>query len=102
MACRTRPGLCAHSAWLVRRSVDPTLRPLTLAPRPRPFPYATDARCQDLGLPYEMSVDDIVNPDPREMMVFVLYLHHTLPQFVPRANIEFACKLGETQVGFRV
>ncbi|KAG2493472.1 hypothetical protein HYH03_008289 [Edaphochlamys debaryana] len=51
----------------------------------------------DLGLPYEITVDDIVDPDPQDMMVFVLYLHHTLPQFVPRATIDFACKLGETQ-----
>ncbi|KXZ50888.1 hypothetical protein GPECTOR_14g137 [Gonium pectorale] len=51
----------------------------------------------DLGLPYEITVDDIVNPNSTDMMVFVLYLHHTLPQFVPRSTIDFACKLGETQ-----
>ncbi|GLI64998.1 hypothetical protein VaNZ11_008424 [Volvox africanus] len=51
----------------------------------------------DLGLPYEITVDEIVNPNPHDMMVFVLYLHHTLPQFVPRSCIDFACKLGETQ-----
>ncbi|PNW70067.1 hypothetical protein CHLRE_17g704300v5 [Chlamydomonas reinhardtii] len=51
----------------------------------------------DLGLPYEITVDDIVLPNPQDMMVFVLYLHHTLPQFVPRAAVDFACKLGETQ-----
>lgn len=53
---------------------------------------------QDLGLPYEISVEDIIYPNAQDMMVFVLYLHHTLPQFVPRASIDFACKLGETQV----
>ncbi|EFJ49198.1 hypothetical protein VOLCADRAFT_90100 [Volvox carteri f. nagariensis] len=51
----------------------------------------------DLGLPYDITVDEIVNPNPHDMMVFVLYLHHTLPQFVPRSCIDFACKLGETQ-----
>ena len=39
-----------------------------------------------------------MNPNAQDMMVFVLYLHHTLPQFVPRSCIDFACKLGETQV----
>ncbi|GFR48568.1 hypothetical protein Agub_g10470, partial [Astrephomene gubernaculifera] len=51
----------------------------------------------DLGLPYEVTVDDVVAPNSQDMMVLVLYLHHTLPQFVPKASIEFACKLGETQ-----
>ncbi len=57
---------------------------------------------QDLGLPYEISVEDIIYPNAQDMMVFVLYLHHTLPQFVPRASIDFACKLGETQVRVRL
>jgi hypothetical protein len=56
---------------------------------------------QDLGLPYEITVEDILRPSPIDMMVFVLYLHQTLPQFVPRSSIDFACKLGETQVGSR-
>ena len=30
--------------------------------------------------------------------MLVLYLYQTLPQFVPKTSIEFACKLGETVV----
>lgn len=29
---------------------------------------------RDLGLPYELSANDICQPDPQEMMILVLYL----------------------------
>ncbi|KAF5834411.1 flagellar associated protein [Dunaliella salina] len=49
----------------------------------------------DLGLPYEVSASHIANPDAREMLVLLLYLYQTLPQFVPRTTILFTCRLGE-------
>lgn len=56
---------------------------------------------QDLGLPFEVSAINICEPEAREMMVLLLYLYQTLPQFVPRTIITFACKLGEMQVRVR-
>jgi len=49
----------------------------------------------DLGLPYEVSASHISDPDAREMLVLLLYLYQTLPQFVPRTTILFTCRLGE-------
>ena len=47
----------------------------------------------DLGLPFPISDKEILNPDPREMLIFVMYLYQTLPQLVPRAEIEFPTDL---------
>ncbi|GAX74871.1 hypothetical protein CEUSTIGMA_g2317.t1 [Chlamydomonas eustigma] len=50
----------------------------------------------DLGLPFEVKPEDLCKPEPKEMLVLVLYLYQTLPQFVPKTTIEFPCKLGES------
>ncbi|MEW5311269.1 MAG: hypothetical protein WDW38_002999 [Sanguina aurantia] len=52
----------------------------------------------ELGLSFDITPCEMCEPDPREMMILVLYLYLTLPQFVPRTTIDFHCKLGETQV----
>jgi hypothetical protein len=54
---------------------------------------------QDLGLPYDLSASDIADPSAKEMLVLLLYLYQTLPQFMPRTTVEFGCRLGETMVG---
>lgn len=95
-----QPGAKAHSAIATPGPLLFSCSPPTTLrmgfPNHATFPPPCRAP-QDLGLPYEITVDDIVLPNPQDMMVFVLYLHHTLPQFVPRAAVDFACKLGETQ-----
>lgn len=45
-----------------------------------------------------LQVDDILEPNPVEMMIFVLYLYTTLPQLIPKSSIIFNGKLLETQV----
>ena len=50
----------------------------------------------DLGLPYVLTLEDLMNPDPRNMTILILYLFQTLPQLMPKASLPFECKLGET------
>ncbi|KAK9865479.1 hypothetical protein WJX84_001534 [Apatococcus fuscideae] len=45
-----------------------------------------------------LKMDDILQPDPLEMMIFVLYLFTALPQLIPKSNVTFNSKLQETQV----
>lgn len=54
---------------------------------------------QDLNIPYDITAEEIVEGSSLEMMLFMLYLYQTLPQFIPRTIIEYNCKLGETVVG---
>lgn len=54
----------------------------------------------DLGLPFDVKAEELTDPDPKESLVFALYLFQTLPQFVPKTKIEFACKLGESVVSY--
>ncbi|KAL0021413.1 hypothetical protein WJX79_003538 [Trebouxia sp. C0005] len=42
--------------------------------------------------------EEITRPDSRDMVLLVLYLYQTLPQFVPRTTLDFAGKLGDKQV----
>lgn len=65
---------------------------------PQPCEIHIRLRLQELGLPYDLTTEDIVTPEPSEMLVLVLYLFQTLPQFLPRTTVEFKCRLGETQV----
>ena len=52
----------------------------------------------ELGLPFEAKAEELAEPEAKEMLVLVLYLYQTLPHFVPKTSIEFACKLGESVV----
>jgi len=49
-----------------------------------------------LQLPFTISVEDILEPRPRNMLVFVLYLYQTLPQLIPKTSVKFSGILGQT------
>ncbi|KAK9836045.1 hypothetical protein WJX84_006212 [Apatococcus fuscideae] len=51
-----------------------------------------------LQLAMSIKVDDILQPNPVNMMIFVLYLFNTLPQLIPKSTVVFSSKLQETQV----
>jgi hypothetical protein len=53
---------------------------------------------QELCLPYELSAAELDEADPTSMLLFVTYLFTALPQLLPRATLDFKCKLGEHQV----
>jgi hypothetical protein len=53
---------------------------------------------QELCLPYELSIAELDEADPSSMLLFVTYLFTALPQLLPRATLDFKCKLGEHQV----
>lgn len=56
---------------------------------------------QELCLPYELSAADLEESEPLAMLLLVTYLFTALPQLLPRATLEFTCKLGEQQVRHR-
>lgn len=58
---------------------------------------ATACDCCNSGL----QVDDILQPNAVDMMIFVLYLYTTLPQLIPKSSVIFCSKLLETQVRSR-
>ena len=47
-----------------------------------------------LELPFPLTESQLVSPDAREMLIFVLYLYQTLPQLAPQMNIVFQGVLG--------
>ncbi|GBG28496.1 Cilia- and flagella-associated protein 65 [Hondaea fermentalgiana] len=51
---------------------------------------------QELGLHYTRNPEDMLPTvaNARDNLLFVLYLYQNLPQFVPKATIEFSCSLG--------
>eukprot|EP00898_Chlorokybus_atmophyticus_P004603 jgi/Chlat1/5143/Chrsp33S08970 len=52
---------------------------------------------RDLSLAYPLDEDDILRPQPRESLLFLLYLWSALPQLIPRQPpVSFAGRLGET------
>eukprot|EP00878_Enallax_costatus_P022301 GHUV01023648.1.p1 GENE.GHUV01023648.1~~GHUV01023648.1.p1 ORF type:complete len:120 (-),score=16.96 GHUV01023648.1:736-1095(-) len=53
---------------------------------------------QELCLPYEVSASDLDEADPSNLLMLVTYLFTALPQLLPRATLEFTCKLAEQQV----
>ncbi|QDZ22861.1 hypothetical protein HOP50_09g54090 [Chloropicon primus] len=53
---------------------------------------------QSLQLPYVLQPEDILNPDPRDMLLYVVYLYQTLPQFIPVSTLEFSMLLGEEKI----
>jgi hypothetical protein len=54
---------------------------------------------QDLGLAYEVGVEELESPEAVESLLLVAYLYQALPQLIPRATVEFQCKIAEAQVG---
>jgi hypothetical protein len=53
---------------------------------------------QELRLPYELCAADIDEAEPLSTMLLVTYLFTALPQLLPRATLDFSCKLGDQQV----
>ena len=51
-----------------------------------------------LQLPYVLLPEDILDPDPRDMLLYVVYLYQTLPQFIPVSTLEFNMLLGEEKI----
>lgn len=51
---------------------------------------------QELCLPYELSASDLDEAEPQVLLA--TYLFTALPQFLPRATLDFTCKLGDQQV----
>lgn len=56
------------------------------------------AGVQELCLPYELCAADIDEAEPLSMLLLVTYLFTALPQLLPRATLDFSCKLGDQQV----
>lgn len=56
------------------------------------------APLQELCLPYEVTAADLDEADPSSMLMLVTYLFTALPQLLPRATLDFTCKLAEQQV----
>jgi len=50
---------------------------------------------KDLNLHCPLTVDDLLRPVARDMMLQILYLYQTLPSYMPRTTIEFNGRLGE-------
>ena len=53
---------------------------------------------EELGCEFRLSAEDWRDPQPRDMMMFCLYLYATMPQFVPKATIEYRGTLNEVAV----
>lgn len=53
---------------------------------------------QELCLPYDLCAADLDEAEPLGMLLLVCYLFTALPQLLPRATLDFSCKLGDQQV----
>ena len=49
---------------------------------------------RELGLDFSMDSMAVLEPDPRDMLLFVLFLYQNLPQFIPKTEVEFFGTLG--------
>lgn len=50
-----------------------------------------------MDVQFKITPEAILQPDAAEMLILVLYLYGALPQFTPRAVVEFTGKLNEKQ-----
>lgn len=50
----------------------------------------------EMRLQTHFTAKDLMNPSQREMVLFCLYLYNNLPHYMPKAQIEFHCVLGES------
>lgn len=60
--------------------------------------YLANAECvlgmlKAVNMPYLITASQLVNAKPAERVLFVLFLYNTLPQLIPKTNIEFPCTL---------
>jgi hypothetical protein len=49
---------------------------------------------QDIGLQFPIQHTDIAQPNPKDMLLFVMFLFQNLPHYVPKTVIVFATMLG--------
>merc|ERR1719305_1316815 len=49
---------------------------------------------QEIGLSFPMQTSDISSPQPKDMLLFVMFLFQNLPHYVPKTVIVFATPLG--------
>ncbi|XRB21165.1 FAP-47 protein [Pseudoscourfieldia marina] len=54
--------------------------------------------CEDLGLVYKLTAEELFNPDERDMLIFVLYLSQMLPMYVPCAVVQFTANVAREMV----
>ena len=47
-----------------------------------------------MEMPYKITAKDILNPDPKEMLIYMVYLFQTLPQIIPKSAVKFQATLG--------
>jgi len=47
-----------------------------------------------MEMPYKITAKDILNPDPKEMLIYMVYLFQTLPQLIPKSAVKFQATLG--------
>ena len=52
----------------------------------------------DLGIPNLPNIEDMKKPNPRETVLFLVHLFHSLPYYLPKQTIEFECTLDETVI----
>ena len=58
--------------------------------------------CKELGLDYDINSLDITDPNPIAMSLFCAFLYEKLPNYIPRATVEFSSPLHQVvskQVG---
>mmetsp|Transcript_20679 Transcript_20679/g.39293 ORF Transcript_20679/g.39293 Transcript_20679/m.39293 type:complete len:2902 (+) Transcript_20679:155-8860(+) len=49
---------------------------------------------QEIGLYFPIQINDIVTPQPKDMLLFVMFLYMNLPHYVPKTVIPFSTMLG--------
>jgi hypothetical protein len=52
------------------------------------------AALQEIGLQFPIQPGDIASPNPKDMLLFVMFLFQNLPHYVPKTVIVFATMLG--------
>jgi len=52
------------------------------------------AALQEVGLSFPIQMTDIAQPQPKDMLLFVMFLYQNLPHYVPKTVIPFSTMLG--------
>ena len=42
-----------------------------------------------IGVDYDIQAIDITDPNPISLMLLVMHLYHSLPQYIPKSTVEF-------------
>merc|ERR1719399_485822 len=80
----------------------PTCRSLTMLKHPCNSPELVEqnassvvAALQEIGLHFPLTVQDIVQPVAKDILLLVLFLFQNLPHYVPKTTIVFATQLNQ-------